>query len=219
MITPALAAAARRTPPPFTIRLERERVARMADALEEDAPPLRAAPAADDPAPLAPPWALFTVRADLRLHTLPDLPAHGLLAAHHLEILAPLPPRRDPDHHLPAPRPPGTHRRPHRPLPPRPPLLGLHQPARRARRPAAARPSPTSTTGPARFHNRPAQRPDRAPLRRAPRRRPPPPGPPPPHQRPRPPIRRSQRHAGPSIHRRRHRRAHGPRWPHRPRPP
>ena len=89
MITPALAAAARRTPPPFTVRLERERVARMADALEEDAPPLRAAPAADGPAPLAPPWALFTVRADLRLHTLPDLPAHGLLAAHHLEILAP----------------------------------------------------------------------------------------------------------------------------------
>ncbi|MEE9276848.1 MAG: MaoC family dehydratase N-terminal domain-containing protein [Dehalococcoidia bacterium] len=90
MITPAMEAAIGKTGKPITVEINRELVVRMADAIEEDDPELRAVLKSDEPNPIVPHWAMFTAYARLRQERVPDTPNQGLMAADEMWMLAPL---------------------------------------------------------------------------------------------------------------------------------
>ena len=90
LITPAMRAAIGREGTPATITIDRERVRRLAEALEEDDPTLLAA-LADAAAPVvAPPYALILAISRLDQVAVPDEPRHSLIAADEWLWIAPI---------------------------------------------------------------------------------------------------------------------------------
>ena len=90
LITPAMRAAIGEESEPFTIEITAELVSRMAEALEEDDPALRAVLESGETGAELPPWAILTHYGRLRPEPVPDAPARGLQAADEFTILGPI---------------------------------------------------------------------------------------------------------------------------------